>query len=103
MSGSARSAVQEVAGDGAEEDVGRVADEGDPSREGRRQEIEEQPGQPLAGYPALLGKEPGTGPRAYVCVDRVCQLPTEDLATFIKQYGQRNISVASELVPDSGQ
>jgi PTS system mannose-specific IIA component len=27
----------------------------------------------------------------------------EDLASFIKEYGQRNISVASELVPDAGQ
>jgi len=26
----------------------------------------------------------------------------EELAAFIKQYGQRNISVASELLPDSG-
>jgi mannose PTS system EIIA component len=26
----------------------------------------------------------------------------EELAVFIKQYGQRNISVASELLPDSG-
>jgi len=26
----------------------------------------------------------------------------EELATFIKEYGQRNISVASELLPDSG-
>ncbi len=25
----------------------------------------------------------------------------EDLATFIKEYGQRNISVASELLPDT--
>ena len=25
--------------------------------------------------------------------------PLEELATFIKEYGQRNISVASELVP----
>jgi PTS system mannose-specific IIA component len=25
--------------------------------------------------------------------------PLEELATFIKDYGQRNISVASELVP----
>ena len=27
----------------------------------------------------------------------------DDLASFIKEYGQRNISVASELVPDAGQ
>ena len=27
----------------------------------------------------------------------------EGLATFIKQYGQRNISVASELLPDEGR
>lgn len=27
----------------------------------------------------------------------------EDLAAFIKQYGQRNISVASELLPDQGR
>ena len=26
----------------------------------------------------------------------------EDLATFIKEYGQRNISVASELLPETG-
>ncbi|MDH3521894.1 MAG: PTS sugar transporter subunit IIA [Myxococcales bacterium] len=26
----------------------------------------------------------------------------EELATFIKQYGQRNISVASELLPEGG-
>ena len=27
----------------------------------------------------------------------------EELAAFIKQYGQRNISVASELLPDEGR
>jgi PTS system mannose-specific IIA component len=27
--------------------------------------------------------------------------PLEELASFIKEYGQRNISVASELVPDA--
>jgi PTS system mannose-specific IIA component len=27
--------------------------------------------------------------------------PLEELAAFIKQYGQRNISMASELLPDS--
>jgi Fe(3+) dicitrate transport protein len=27
----------------------------------------------------------------------------EELASFIKEYGQRNISVASELVPDAGE
>lgn len=27
----------------------------------------------------------------------------EDLAAFIKQYGQRNISVASELLPEEGR
>jgi PTS system mannose-specific IIA component len=27
--------------------------------------------------------------------------PLEDLATFIKEYGRRNISVASELLPDA--
>ena len=26
----------------------------------------------------------------------------EDLATFIKEYGRRNISVASEILPDAG-
>ena len=28
--------------------------------------------------------------------------PLDELATFIKGYGQRNISVASELLPDEG-
>jgi PTS system mannose-specific IIA component len=28
--------------------------------------------------------------------------PLEDLATFIKEYGRRNISVASEILPDAG-
>jgi len=28
--------------------------------------------------------------------------PLEELATFIKEYGQRNISVASELLPEGG-
>ena len=27
--------------------------------------------------------------------------PLEDLATFIKEYGRRNISVASEILPDA--
>ena len=27
--------------------------------------------------------------------------PLEELATFIKEYGQRNISVASEILPDN--
>ena len=31
------------------------------------------------------------------------QKSLEDLATFIKKYGQRNISVASELLPEEGQ
>jgi PTS system mannose-specific IIA component len=31
------------------------------------------------------------------------QKSLEDLATFIKQYGQRNISVASEILPEEGQ
>lgn len=29
--------------------------------------------------------------------------PLDDLATFIKEYGQRNISVASGLLPDGGK
>ena len=29
--------------------------------------------------------------------------PLDELAAFIKSYGQRNISVASELLPDEGQ
>lgn len=29
--------------------------------------------------------------------------PLEELAVFIKEYGQRNISVASELLPDGGR
>ena len=29
--------------------------------------------------------------------------PLEDLAAFIKKYGQRNISVASELLPEENQ
>jgi PTS system mannose-specific IIA component len=28
--------------------------------------------------------------------------PLEELATFIKEYGRRNISVASEILPDAG-
>jgi len=28
--------------------------------------------------------------------------PLEELATFIKEYGRRNISVASEILPDGG-
>ena len=28
--------------------------------------------------------------------------PLDELATFIKEYGRRNISVASEILPDSG-
>jgi hypothetical protein len=27
--------------------------------------------------------------------------PLEELASFIKQYGQRNISMASEILPES--
>lgn len=30
------------------------------------------------------------------------EMPLEELATFIKEYGQRNISVASELLPEGG-
>jgi PTS system mannose-specific IIA component len=29
--------------------------------------------------------------------------PLEELATFIKEYGQRNISVASELLPGANR
>ena len=29
--------------------------------------------------------------------------PLEDLADFIKEYGQRNISVASQLLPEGGK
>jgi hypothetical protein len=29
--------------------------------------------------------------------------PLDELATFIKEYGQRNISVASQLLPEGGQ
>ncbi len=39
----------------------------------------------LAHMTAFSGKVPGAGPRAYVCVDKVCHLPTEDLAEFIGQ------------------
>ncbi|MBW2697130.1 MAG: PTS fructose transporter subunit IIA, partial [Deltaproteobacteria bacterium] len=28
--------------------------------------------------------------------------PLDELATFIKEYGQRNISVASQLLPEGG-
>ena len=41
---------------------------------------------------------------AIVADGRVRQdAPLDELAAFIKSYGQRNISVASELLPDEGQ
>ena len=34
-------------------------------------------------------------------IDAAEQEPLDELARFIKAYGQRNISVASELVPEA--
>ena len=40
----------------------------------------------LKDFSAILGKTPGTqGPRAFVCHDGICHLPTQDLAAFTAQ------------------
>lgn len=40
----------------------------------------------LDAFSALSGKTPGVeGPRAYVCVDKACGLPTTDVQTFVTQ------------------
>jgi hypothetical protein len=40
----------------------------------------------LKGFSAILGKTPGTqGPRAFVCHDGICHLPTQDLVAFAAQ------------------
>jgi uncharacterized protein YyaL (SSP411 family) len=45
-----------------------------------------QAAQKLSAFVGLLGKTPGTsGPRAFVCHDGVCHLPTDDLVSLKAQ------------------